>query len=234
MNEPTTPLGRLLEEATRHYNPQPNVDRFERMLTVHHRRRAGLIVWSAAASLALVSGAAFAFNQGGDKSRIAPAHSADESDSTTSETTINRPDTTKPDGGRDPIDKPTSTEGDDTSTSEKAHHEPKPTQPKSTEPKTTEPDEETTTTEGEEPTWSAYQLHGSSEADPPKEVFWGTANPGDKIKIESDYGSVMVFANEHGDWEAHITFEGAPVGVAFQVWVLGPGHEVAFSFAYLG
>ena len=233
MNEhtPQSHLGRLLDEATAHYNPQPDVARFESMLQVQHRRRAGMIVWSAAACFALIGGTAFAFNQQTEDRKLSPANSSveHESDSTAPKTTEHRPDKTLPDGGHEPIDKPPKTTEPTTepSTTEKE-------KPKTTEPKTTEPEDETTTTDGEESTWSVHQLHGSSDSEPPTEVFWGTANIGDKIKIESAYGSVKVFANDVGDWEAHITFEGAPVGVPFQVWVHAPYHDEAFWFTYLG
>ncbi|MCE9623296.1 MAG: hypothetical protein K8R99_13215 [Actinomycetia bacterium] len=248
MNEhtshPSSHLGRLLDEATAHYNPQPDVARFERMLQVQHRRRAGVIVWSAAACFALIGGTAFAFNQQPGDRKLSPANSAveHESDSTVVKTTEHRPDKTLPDGGHDPIDKttvptePPATEpATEPSTTEKKHEEPKTTEPKNTEPKTTEPgDGEPTTTDGEESTWSVHQVHGSSDAEPPSDVFWGTANIGDKIIIESAYGRVKVFANDVGAWEAHITFEGAPIGVAFQVWVHAPYHDEAFWFTYLG
>lgn len=231
MNEHTSNqshLGRLLDEATAHYNPQPDAARFERMLLAQHRRRKGVIVWSAAACFALIGGTAFAFNQQSDEHRLSPAHSVEESDSTEVKTTERRPDKTVPDGGDDPIGKPNTTEPKvETETTEKEA-------PKSTEPKTTEPeDDETTTTDGEG-TWSVHQMYGSSDAEPPTDVFWGTANIGDKIKVESAYGYVRVFADANGDWEAHITFEGAPVGVPFQVWVHAPYHDEAFWFTYLG
>ena len=237
MNDHTSHLGRLLDQATAHFNPQADVERFERMLQVQHRRRAGMIVWSAAACFALIGGTAFAFNQQSDDRKLSPANSVHENelDSSFVKTTEHRPDKTLPDGGNDPIDKPKSTElAEETPTSEKKPEPPKNTEPKTTEPKTTEPDDETTTTDEEGSTWSVHQVRGSSDAEPPTEVFWGTANIGDKIKIESAYGTAKVFANDVGDWEAHITFEGAPVGVAFQVWVHAPYHDEVFWFTYLG
>ncbi len=235
-------LGRLLDEATAHYQPQPDVARFERMLVVQHRRRAGFVVWSAAACFALIGGTAFAFNQQTDDNiRLAPAHEGfdDHSESTAVKTTEHRPDKTLPDGGHEPIDK--TTLPTDPPTTEKKHETPHSTEPKNTEPHDTEPgdgDGEPTTTDGDGETpyyeWSVHQLKGSTDAEPPTEVFWGTANPGDKIKIESPYGYTMVFANDDGGWEAHITFEGAPVGVAFSIYVQAPNHDASFSFTYLG
>jgi hypothetical protein len=233
MNEHTSRLGRLLDEATAHYNPQPDVARFEKMLMVQHRRRAGVVVWSAAACFALIGGTAFAFNQGTDDDhRLAPANSqVDDSDSTAVKTTERRPDKTLPDGGHDPVDKTTlpTVPKEEPTTTEKKKDKPKSTAPKNTEPKNTEPP----TTEPHYE-WSVHQLKGSSDSEPPTEVFWGTANPGDKIKIESEYGFTKVFANDNGEWEAHITFEGAPVGVAFTIWVHAPYHDESFSFTYLG
>ncbi|MBI4882738.1 MAG: hypothetical protein HY826_01635 [Actinobacteria bacterium] len=244
MNEPTSHLGRLFEEAIAHYDALPDVPRFERLLVERHRRRAGLVIWSAAACLALIGGSAFAFNQQDTEDhRLAPAHSQvdGEADTTAVKTTEHRPDKTVPDGGRDPIDKTTVAEPATT----EPHEEPATTEkqgtdhttaPKNTEPKSTEPgDGETTTTDGTPWEWSVHQVYFTSDAEPPQEVFWGTANPGDKITIESEYGYTKVFADDgNGEWEAHITFEGAPVGVAFQVWVHAPYHDEVFSFTYLG
>jgi hypothetical protein len=245
MNEhtshPHSHLGRLLDEATAHYNPQPDAARFERMLLVQHRRRAGLIMWSAAACFALIGGTTFAFNQGNDDHRIAPAHSQveHETESTDAKTTAHRPDKTSPyttqaDGGRDPIDDPPKTTAATTPTpTTPTEPEPESPEPESTEPKTTEPDDETTTTAAEG-TWSVHQVYFTCDSEPPFEVFWGTANIGDKIQIESAYGSVQVFAGDNGDWEARIYFEGAPVGVPFEIWVHAPYHDEAFTFTYLG
>jgi type IV secretory pathway VirB10-like protein len=248
MNEhtshPHSHLGRLLDEATAHYNPQPDAARFERMLLVQHRRRAGLIMWSAAACFALIGGTTFAFNQGNDDHRIAPAHSQVENDteSTAVKTTDHLPDktspyATQPDGGHDPIDKPPKTteppvtEPKTTTATTTNEQEPETTEPETTE--TTEPGDETTTTEVEG-TWSVHQVYFTCDSEPPFEVFWGTANIGDKVKIESPYGSTKVFADANGDWEAHIYFEGAPVGVPFEIWVRAPYHDEAFTFTYLG
>ncbi len=246
-NSPQSHLGRLFDEATAHYNPQPDVARFEGMLVVQHRRRAGMIVWSAAACFALIGGTAFAFNQQPDDRKLSPANSSveHESDSTAVKTTVHRPDKTTPhttnsDGGYDANGKPPKTTEPkiETSTTEKVKEAPKTTEPKTTEPKTTEPKTTEppapTTTDGEDSTWSVHQMYGSSDAEPTIEVFWGTANIGDKVKIESAYGTVKVFANDVGDWEAQITFVGAPIGVAFQVWVHAPYHDEMFWFTYLG
>ena len=237
MNEHTSQhqshLGRLLDEATAHYNPQPDVARFEQLLTVQHRRRKGMIVWSAAACFALIGGTAFAFNQQSDEHRLSPAHSVEdeESESTAVKTTERRPDKTIPD--YDLIDKLPKTIGPKVETETTEKQKETPTEPKSTQPKTTEPKAETTTTDGAG-TWSVNQMYGSCDTEPPFDVFWGTANIGDKIKIESAYGNVKVFADHNGDWEAHITFVGAPVGVPFQVWVHAPYHDEVFWFTYLG
>ena len=55
MNEHSSHLGRLLDEATAHYQPQPDVARFERMLVVQHRRRAGIVMRSLRDSYACLS-----------------------------------------------------------------------------------------------------------------------------------------------------------------------------------
>ena len=185
----------------------------------------------------------FAFNQQTDNDiRLAPAHEGfdDHSESTAVKTTEHRPDKTLPDGGHEPIDKttlPTDPKEEPTTTEKKK--EPHNTEPHGTEPHNTEPgdgDGEPTTTDGEEHhyEWSVHQLKGSTDAEPVTEVFWGTANPGDKIRIESAYGSATVYAGDGGGWEAHVTFEGAPVGVAFSIYVHAPEHDATFSFTYWG
>ncbi len=249
MNEHTSHLGRLFDEATAHYNPQPDVARLEQMLVVRHRRRAGMVIWSAAACFALIGGTAFAFNQQtNNELRLAPSQEGydDHSESTVVKSTEHRPDTTPPDGGHEPIDKttlPTEPKPTEPSTTEKKKETPHNTEPKTTEPHNTEPpstephdgDGEPTTTEGEHHyEWSVHQLKGSTDAEPVTEVFWGTANPGDKIYIQSSYGYTFVFANDEGQWEAHITFEGAPVGVAFPIYVQAPNHDAQFWFTYYG
>ena len=239
MNKHTSHLGRLFDEAAAHYNPQPDVARLERMLLgsgqQSHRRRTGLVVWSAAACFALIGGTTFAFNQQSDDDhRLAPAHSQEdgESDSTAVKTTERRPDKTLPDGGHDPIDKttlPTLPKPTDPPTTERKE-QPKSTEPNNTEPKDTEPPKPP---EGKHE-WSVHQVYFTGDSEPPFEVFWGTANVGDKITVVSDYGSAQVFANENGDWEVRVYFEGAPVGVPFQIWVYGAFNEAVFSFTYLG
>ena len=65
--------------------------------------------------------------------------------------------------------------------------------------------------------FSAHQKYGSSAASPPYDLFWGTATPGAKIFIESEYGSKQVTANSKGGWEAKVYFPEAPIGKAFRV-----------------
>ena len=259
MNEQRSHLGRLFDEAIAHYQPQPDVARFERMLVVQHRRRAGIVVWSAAACFALIGGTAFAFNQQTDDNiLLAPAHSGfdDHSESTTVKTTEHRPDRTLPDGGHEPIDRttlptlPPTTEPvvvvvEEPTTTQKKKETPKTTQPHTTEPHTTEPpnteppntepgDGVTTTTEAHYYEWSVHQVKGSTDAEPVVEVFYGTGDPNEKITIESPYGYTQLFPNDNGQWEAHITFEGAPVGVAFPIYVHTESHVASFSFTYFG
>ncbi len=240
MNEHTSDqshLGRLLDEASAHYNPQPNVARFESMLHTQHRRRAGMIVWSAAACFALVGGTAFAFNQRPSENKLAPANSETQhgSDWTGVSTTEHHSSTTLAEHHE-----PSTTVHHDESTTappttEKHHEPPKSTEPPHNEPGTTLPHEgEPTTTEGHHYEWSIHQVKGSSDAEPPTEVFWGTGNTGDRIRFESAYGSGTAYPNGDGNWEVHITFEGAPVGVAFEIHLFAPGHTETYWFTYLG
>jgi len=83
--------------------------------------------------------------------------------------------------------------------------------------------------------FSAHQKYGSSSARPPYDLFWGTATPGAKIYIESDFGSKQVTANSKGGWEAKVYFPEAPIGKAFRVVVeSSDGGRKVFEFVAKG
>ena len=83
--------------------------------------------------------------------------------------------------------------------------------------------------------FSAHQQKGSSSANPPYDVFWGTARPGAKITIASDFGGKQLTANSKGGWEAKVYFEGAPIGKAFRVVIeSSDGGRKVFEFVRKG
>jgi hypothetical protein len=87
--------------------------------------------------------------------------------------------------------------------------------------------------EGDDPVavdFTANQVHGSCEEDPPYEVFWGTATPGTKVKVWSEYGSAKVYAGDSGEWEVKVPFTYAPVGEPFTVTVSSGEVVREFSF----
>lgn len=71
----------------------------------------------------------------------------------------------------------------------------------------------------EDVAFTANQARGSSDASPPTEVFWGTAQPGTKIVVESQYGTARTLVPDSGEWMVEVTFHDAPVGEPFPVEV---------------
>lgn len=83
--------------------------------------------------------------------------------------------------------------------------------------------------------FTAHQKYGFSTAKPPYDVFYGTATPGAKIWIESEYGGATVTASSKGHWEAKVTFPEAPVGKAIRVVVeSNDGGRKVFEFVNKG
>lgn len=103
---------------------------------------------------------------------------------------------------------------------------------------TTKPKEEptTTTTIKDEVIvdFTANQVHGSCAETPPFDVFYGTAKPGSKVKITSEFGSGFVYANGDGQWELKVVFESAPANDAFIVTVKSEatGETKQFEFEF--
>ena len=81
--------------------------------------------------------------------------------------------------------------------------------------------------------FTATQVNGSSTI--ASDVFWGLATPGGEVKVCSDYGWVAVGADLEGNYEAAVSFEGAPIGVEFSVYVkdLATGRKIFFGFTLL-
>lgn len=59
----------------------------------------------------------------------------------------------------------------------------------------------------------ANQKHASVAGDPPVNTYWGTATPGEKVKVYSDYGWASTVAAKDGTWKLDVTFTDAPAGV---------------------
>lgn len=92
----------------------------------------------------------------------------------------------------------------------------------------------TTTTEKPVKEFSAYNTYGSCELDPPYDVYYGTGQPGTKIKVVSDYGSGSTIVGEGGGWELKVFFPEAPPGVPFVVNVSDAfGNKKSFEFVSL-
>lgn len=64
----------------------------------------------------------------------------------------------------------------------------------------------TTVAEGSTKVFTANQQSSTLDGEPYTNVYWGTANPGEKIKVISDYGWDYVYADESGNWELAVTF----------------------------
>lgn len=100
---------------------------------------------------------------------------------------------------------------------------------------TTKPREDTTTTtKADVVEFSANQVYGTCPSSPPFDVFWGTAQPGSKVTVTSDYGSGSVVANAEGGWELRVEFPEAPADVFFLVTAksVATGRTKSFEFAY--
>lgn len=95
--------------------------------------------------------------------------------------------------------------------------------------------EPTTTTKApkEEIEFTAHNVYGSCEENPPFDVYWGTAPPGTPIYIESSYGSGSTTANGEGDWEVRVYFPEAPGEKVFTVKVKDDkGQKFFFEFIH--
>lgn len=83
--------------------------------------------------------------------------------------------------------------------------------------------------------FSAHQKYGSSSASPPYDVFYGTATPGAKIWVGSEYGDASTSANSGGNWEVKVKFPESPVGKAIRVVVeSNDGGRKVFEFVNKG
>ena len=100
----------------------------------------------------------------------------------------------------------TDTAGNQTTARITVHYDP-PTPPTTTEPP------------GEGVEFTAFSTYGSCEETPPYDIYYGTADPGTKVTITSEFGSAEVYANGEGDWSKQVFFPEAPYGETFVVTV---------------
>jgi hypothetical protein len=82
--------------------------------------------------------------------------------------------------------------------------------------------------------WSAFQVFGQCDANPPYDVFYGTAQPGSVIIISSPYGGRDKVVGETGHWEVKVFFPDAPLNEPFKVWVTSGDHKDDFWFTRVG
>jgi len=83
--------------------------------------------------------------------------------------------------------------------------------------------------------FSALQQYGECSENPPYDVFYGTARPGTKITVVSEFGDGATEVNDAGHWEIKVTFPESPFGLTFLVKVIdSDGHSQAFEFTHTG
>ena len=83
--------------------------------------------------------------------------------------------------------------------------------------------------------FSANQKYGSCSEELPYDVFYGTADPGSTIWVESAFGSGSTTAGDKGHWEIRVDFPDAPIGEAFEVVVeSSDGGRKVFTFKATG
>lgn len=96
--------------------------------------------------------------------------------------------------------------------------------------------ETTTTTKApkDEIKFTAFNVYGTCEENPPFDVYYGTAPPGTPIFVESEFGSGSTEANADGAWEIKVYFPEAPAETEFTVKVKdNAGNKFLFGFKYL-
>ncbi len=83
--------------------------------------------------------------------------------------------------------------------------------------------------------FTANQKYGSCGEEVPYDVFFGTADAGERIWVESPYGSGVTEANANGHWEIKVEFPKAPPGKVFEVVVEAHnGGRKVFTFVNTG
>ena len=83
--------------------------------------------------------------------------------------------------------------------------------------------------------FTAHQKYGECAEPIPFDIFFGTADPGALISVESPYGGGQAEADDSGHWELKVEFPHAPAGEAFEVVVeTSDGHRKVFGFVNNG
>jgi len=79
--------------------------------------------------------------------------------------------------------------------------------------------------------FTASQKYGSCGEEIPYDVFYGRADSGERIWVESRYGSGVTEANADGHWEIRVEFAEAPPGEVFEVVIEAEnGGRKVFKF----
>lgn len=98
------------------------------------------------------------------------------------------------------------------------------------------PEPTTTTTTTKPPReieFTAHNVYGSCEESPPYDVYWGTAQPGTPVYVESEFGGGVTEANSNGDWEIKVFFPEAQAEKVFAVKVKdNKGNKKWFEFIH--
>lgn len=77
----------------------------------------------------------------------------------------------------------------------------------------------TTTKPPSEWAFTAHATYGECALDPPYDEYYGTAAPGTKILVTSEFGAGSTVANASGEWWVKVEFPSAPYGKVFSVRV---------------
>lgn len=81
--------------------------------------------------------------------------------------------------------------------------------------------------------FTANQKFGTSTADPPSDVFFGTGKPGSEVKVKSEYGYVYTTIGHDGTWEVTLVFQGLTAGKTIPVWIkLNGQYMKEFHFTW--
>jgi hypothetical protein len=96
-----------------------------------------------------------------------------------------------------------------------------------------DPPTTTTTKPVAEWEYTAYATYGSCELNPPYDEYYGTAAPGTKILVTSEYGSGSTVTNAEGEWWVKVEFPTAPYGVGFLVKVKNETTLEKFTFEFV-
>ena len=81
--------------------------------------------------------------------------------------------------------------------------------------------------------YTAHATYGECALIPPYDEYYGTAAPGTKILITSDFGSGSTVANAAGEWWVKVEFPSAPYGKVFSVRVKNETTYEKFFFEFV-